>query len=602
MSFNNFSVLVTFFLFGLVSTGQTANVFSSKGRGTRGPTILSLDPSARNAGVAGAFAATATDGEALFGNPAGLQQLAHSELRVAGGGVMNDQSQTLMSYVHPHWRRGERETWGAFLQSLSMKSFDVYEEGQSIGAAHPQDWVAAVSYARPTPLGNGGLTFKGVSTETFESKAKSFAMDVGLQGGGTRWGWGASLVNLGPSFHLGTESVGLPTRLRTGITRQWVTSWGHLCTALLGDFPADNDPAAGFGVELETPWGNDWGTALRAGARTSGDPFAFGAGVTRGTLSIEYAFTPTVEEGSIGQMNVVYRFGHAPPQETRRRELMGEARSLIDHGDFGQAQSVLDEVFVLSPRYHRARAMQQELRLRISETLDPDTLLDLGRRNVAAGDDATAVDNFRKLLIVQPDHKEGKNELTQAETRIANRRAARLQEEVARARAVDRNRWAQKGRVLEEKKKWEEALEIWQKILKSGGEGATAGIARCRAALYQEAEKLQGSNDIDQARLLFLAADKGGPYKDSDARARALEKLSADRRSALALKKYRAGQEAYMKGDLKTALDLFQAASALDPANRDAQQAFNHLLEERRLRKSPPNSQILKDSRPNHQR
>ncbi|MBK8574308.1 MAG: hypothetical protein IPN90_01055 [Elusimicrobia bacterium] len=144
--------------FALTIEGRTSNVFSAKGAGTRGPAILSLEPGARNAGVAGAFAVTADDGEALFGNPAGLQRLASREFRFSGGDLVADQTQTSLSYAHPFWRHGERETWGAYIHGLSMNSFDVYENGDTIGAAHPQDWVAAVAYARPASfwkLGRG---------------------------------------------------------------------------------------------------------------------------------------------------------------------------------------------------------------------------------------------------------------------------------------------------------------------------------------------------------------------------------------------------------------------------------------------------------------
>jgi tetratricopeptide (TPR) repeat protein len=589
LSSNNVAALTSVLFFGLVTAGGAGNVFSGKGAGTRGPTVLSLEPGARNAGVAGAFAMTPIDGEALFGNPAGLQHLATRELRLTGGTLPAEQTQTSLSYAHPFWRRGERETWGAYVQSLSLDAFDVYENGDPIGQAHPQDWVAGIAYARPAPFGNWGLAVKGVSTETFESKAMTGALDFGLQGGGARWEWGAGVTNMGPSFKLGEETVGLPTRIRVGLNRRWA----NLSAALLGDFPSDNDPAAGLGVEWETEWAKSWRAALRAGARTSGNTGTLGAGISRGPLSIQYAFTPMDDQGTLGQLDLVYRFGREPPLETRRRELTREARAHIDRGNFGKTQSVLDDIFIVSPRYRPARALQQELRRRISETLDPDTLLDLGRRNVAAGDDTAAVDNFRKLLLVQPDHKDGKMELAQAETRIAERRANRLREEVARARALDRKRLTQNARSLEEIKKWEEALDIWHKIHKSnGGQDASEGMDRCRAALYHEAEKNQKSNDVDQARLLFLAADKGGPYKDAGSRARAMDKLSAERRADLALKKYRAGQEAYVKGDLETALHLFHAASELDPTNLDARQAYNHLQEERRL----------KEPRPNHQR
>jgi tetratricopeptide (TPR) repeat protein len=582
LSFNKTYLTVVALFFGLSMTGQTANVFSAKGRGTRGPAILSLEPGARNAGVAGAFAATAEDGDALFGNPAGLQQLSNKEFRFSGGDLIADQTQTSVSYAHPLWRRGERETWGAYVHGLAMTSFDVYENGEPIGAAHPQDWVAALAYAGPTFFGNWGLAVKGVTTETFESKGKTVAADFGLQGGGARWGWGAGVANLGPSFQLGSEQVSLPTRLRAGVNQRWLSSRGDVSAALLGDLPSDGDPAAALGLELETKWGSLWRTAIRGGVRTSGNPFALGAGVTRGALSIQYAYTPTANDGPTGQLDVIYRFGHEPPQETHRRELTQEARALMDSGNYGKAQSVLDEVFLFSPRSRRARTLERELRLRVAETLDPDTLFDLGRRNATAGNDEKAADYFRKLLIVQPDHKGGKMALAQVESRLAEQQAARLRQEVARARALDRARWAKDGRALEAKKKWEDALIVWLKINQNAGEG-TSGIERCRAALYQEAEKAQASNDFDRARALFIASDRSGPYRDAGTRARTMEKQSMDLRAARALEKYRLGQEAYLKGDLNAAQELFQAATILDPTNRDAEQALNHLKEERRL-------------------
>lgn len=122
-------------------------------------------------------------------------------------------------------------------------------------------------------------------------------------------------------------------------------------------------------MELETKWGDLWHAAIRAGARRAGDPFALGAGLGRGALFIQYAYTPTENNGAVGQLDVIYRFGHEPPQEIRQHALTQEARTLIDSGKYGKAQSALDEVFLISPRYGRARSMEREIRLRVSETL-----------------------------------------------------------------------------------------------------------------------------------------------------------------------------------------------------------------------------------------
>jgi hypothetical protein len=140
------------------------------------------------------------DGEALFTNPAGLQRLANGEMRFSGGSLVVEQKQAALSIAHPSWRRGERQTWGAYVQNLSMESFNVYENGGTVGTAQPQDWVAAIVYARASRFGNWGLAIKGVSTETYETKGKTAALDFGLQGGGSRWGWGEALPTWAPRF------------------------------------------------------------------------------------------------------------------------------------------------------------------------------------------------------------------------------------------------------------------------------------------------------------------------------------------------------------------------------------------------------------------
>lgn len=145
--------------------------------------------------------------------------------------------------------------------------------------------------------------------------------------------------------------------------------------------------------------------------------------------------------------------------------------------------------------------------------------MDLGRRSAAAGDDEKALNNFQKLLIVQPDHKEGKTELLLAESRLAKRQAARLRR-VARTRAIDQTRLAKKAQASEEKKEWENALEVWLRINTSSGNVATE-IDRCRAALYQKAEKAQETKDFSRAQALFHSAERGGSYRDTrPARAR----------------------------------------------------------------------------------
>jgi tetratricopeptide (TPR) repeat protein len=204
-----------------------------------------------------------------------------------------------------------------------------------------------------------------------------------------------------------------------------------------------------------------------------------------------------------------------------RRELTRQARAQIDSGNFGKAQATLDQIFLISPRYGQARVMERELRLRVSETLDPDTLLDLGRRSVAAGNDEKAADIFRKLLTVHPDHKEGKKELAQVELRLSEKQAARLREEVARLKekrarteAMERQQFEKAARSFEQSGEWEQALDVWLKILKTG-RNVSGDVDRCRGALYREAEKALKENDNNRAQALFIAAERGGAYRDA---------------------------------------------------------------------------------------
>jgi tetratricopeptide (TPR) repeat protein len=555
-------------------------LFSSQDGNTRGPSILKRDVGVRAQGLGGAYAGIADDASALYWNPGGIQQVPRQEVQFMHADIFVDQTEDFLSYLRPHWRKGERETFGLTVSRLAQGDFDVVDEGQSAGTANPSETVVGLSYARPLFRGAWGVTGKWVRQDLFDQQGNTYALDLGYQVSLGKWGHGVSLANIGPAMSLGEVRTELPLVLRAG------TAWkdvnlgrGALALAAQADLPADDQPRGRLGVEWSRPFAQTWRGALRCGYRMDGSRFTLGAGVARGNIEINYAYAMNGELGASNLFDLTFRFGHRLAEEVERERLLSVIQSELDQGRFSLAAQNLDTLETLSPRHKDLRDLRARLNQNLAETIDPALLWRQGQEAQGAKKWESAALLYRKLLIVQPDFPDGEKALKTVEKQIELSRIAVAQEAVRKARAKEISGFAKKARDATALQDWPDAVIAWKRVTQEEGPGgrfqqeSADGLAQAYAA----ARKAEDMGQTDRAVTLYQALSAPPSYQDSaQRRARLLERKAAERNQQ-GLSLYEEGLRFYREGNQQKARALFEQALELAPHDRSIQKALERM-------------------------
>lgn len=572
-----------------------ADFFSSRDNATRGPELLKWDPSARSAAMGGSYVSVADDLGALYWNPAGLQQLDRPDLQLSHTRVFGDQSVSVAGVGWPTWRAGHRETWGIGVTYLAMEPFDVVSEYNTVGQARVSEGIASLAYARPLGPVQMGVTAKYIRQDLYIVQGQTYALDVGLfqESENKRWSWGIAAANMGPALTLGNKDIGLPLVIRTGVRglfsqgthRKWLVS-------LQGDAPIDDQVQGHAGIEYQTVLGGEWRAALRGGIQTQEalGQWALGASLERSALALHYTFSENEDLGAVNRFEVALKFGSPLAQETQRHALIIQARAALQTGDIPIAQDSLDRLKTLAPKDHEAEKLRQTLRAAVWDTLDPVTLFQQGQQAITVGDLDTAARFFRKLLAIQPDHREGAAALAHVESKIAARQLEQTRQHVLRQRTDRINKLVGLARQNMAAAQWDAAIPRWREVLALDRSHTEAlnGIGKCRKSIYEEALAAQKTGDEDRARQLFIKLHAaGGPLEDSERRLKGINdatKEKARKRSATA---YQEGREAYRQGELTKAQTLFQEALKGQPNDKAIQRALERVEEELHRRGTP---------------
>lgn len=585
----------------LILAGSPAGgVLTDRDQGTSGPSILKMETGARAAGMAGTFVGIADDASGYFWNPACLNQTERQEFLLSHSQEFGDQRYSAAAYTRPFWKGHRRRTLGVGLATLSYGSFDVLTRGETTNRANPYEAVAGVSYTQSAgPLWVGGA-LKGITQSLSQSNSQSAALDLGLFSTAfrDRFRWGVSLTNLGPPLHYENQQVRLPTLIRGGAG--WAIPLGvrgpknnQILLAAQLDIPNDEklDFRMGFEYKNRNP---TLETALRAGYAPSsaegwqGVTLGFGLGIR--SVSVNYAYLFRDQTEASQRIDFVFRFGNRLVQEVREESLFAQAQKEILSGLNIQAQDTLKELLVLSPHHQAGIAMAKEMEDRVTESIDPDTLFFQGHHAFGNKDYDRAVDFFRKLLLVKPDHAEGRVWLDKAEKEAQSARGKKLEIELARGREKQRKVEMAKAESLMRERAWAAALAAWQNALALGGDKTilTANIDRCRENLLRQGEAAETAGRWEEALTCYRALSANGYSRDSEKRVRAIEMKQKEERTALAKEKYRQGMTSYGEGHLDAARQLFEETLQLNPGDKNAEQALSQVLGELRLRSTKP--------------
>ncbi|MBK8576169.1 MAG: tetratricopeptide repeat protein [Elusimicrobia bacterium] len=486
----------------------------------------------------------ADDGGALYWNPAGLGQVARTELALGYAEEFGEQTRGDLRFVRPVWWGQERRTWGVRLAYSSVKPFELTENGSAAGTVHPQDFVLGASYEQPLgPVFVGG-TLKGIR------------QDISVDGG--------------------RDSVLAVVQL---------------------DAPMNDTVGTQMGIEVTRNWANRIAVSARMGYRSSSgdltmlEKMTFGLGFVREALGVNYAYLPQEELGGTHRFEVLLRFGAPLEPETRRNMLLRQAETLYAEKRMVRARSAVEEVLTISPKNAQARTLQKQIESRIATSLDPETLFILGDRAFEENRYDQAADFFKRLVEVSPGYPGGRERWEKAEERAG---AERLR--VAESRLKEeRRREGQSRRVRAERlmsqKNWTAAWTAWENVLAlfPNDRVAESGIQRCREELYTGAGAAERKGDWATAIDLYRAAQsKDKTFKNSAERLAALgprvaaeEAARTERRQEESKGLYEKGMAAYSLKHYEKAQSFFEQALRANPNDKKTIKALERLKEER---------------------
>lgn len=271
-------------LAGNENTGTLSGAFLKLGNGVRAPSMGE------------AFTAVADDATATYWNPAGLANLAGSEISATYNLWLVDTSYSNIHYAKPLGPG----VLGASILYLSYGSISETTDTQRLGTGRifsPSAYVATVAWGQAIneqlSLG-GAVKFLGQNIDSCGDSG--LAMDAGLSYFLSPLGvkLGAVIQNIGGSF---------PQTIRIGTAKKLLNERLNLSLDL--DLPNDNKAYASLGGEFSVlPQ-----FILRAGFNTkseegSGGNLGIGLGLNLSRFAVDYGYVPYGDLGSAHRVGV----------------------------------------------------------------------------------------------------------------------------------------------------------------------------------------------------------------------------------------------------------------------------------------------------------
>jgi len=311
---------VTVFLVAGALAGN-AGAVHGQGAGRTGAAVLQLPAGARAAALSGAYAAAASDADALFYNPAGAAALEAAASASYLRHVLDIRTVTAAGAV----RLGPL-TLGAATALLDAGEVRVVEPDPQYGGERGRETgelasasESATRLAVALPLRGGrvrlGAAAGHVSSDIADASRSAAIFDLGAQLAFERVTLGAALRNLGGALAGdGLADADLPTEARAGL-RLEATRAATLGAALSADLVSRAGGGAWLAAGLEAGllpgagrigavgrigWDGGTGAGGLGGLR-------LGAGLSHGEIAVDYAYQDLDPFGPVHRIGIRWR-------------------------------------------------------------------------------------------------------------------------------------------------------------------------------------------------------------------------------------------------------------------------------------------------------
>lgn len=258
----------------------------------------------------------------------------------------------------------------------------------------------------------------------------------------------------------------------------------------------------------------------------------------------------------------------------------GEQAFQLD--DLMTARREFEAIVGLQPDHMGAKAYLKRIEERFRSIVQ--TFYETAMRNFAAGDYRGAKEYLEKVLVVEPENAEAREQLVRTEMLLSE--VEKAEEERAKIEAV-RPLYAA-GLDLFKAKRYTEALAKFEEILAIDASNPEAKRYRnlCREQAAKEAYEAGNAaareGDFPRAADHMKKALKLKPdFTEAQAAMQKISQHLGVQQKEGALDLYRKGLEFFLSGDQDKALELWKQCVDLDPDNLECQRGYERIMQKK---------------------
>lgn len=447
--------------------------------------------------------------------------------------------------------------------------------------------------------------------------------------------------NMGQDVTFISEGSPLPQANKLGLA---YSMFGEaLTTALDYVMPNDNDPYVNMGLDYRVLNILAFRIGYK-GQHDLDNGFTYGVGIGNQRLHIDYAFVPFGDLGDSHRVSFGIRFGgryrrrqvneqikmaylemeneyaqgnvinayikaneilsiapwHRETIDFTKRvrkefqELEDAAKreqlkiQIAEHFEKGEEHFKLDElmaakkefnaILALDPKHSGARTYLARIENRFKDLIQ--TFYENGMRDFAAAKYSNAKENFRKVLVLDPEHTEAKAQLVLTEKHLAKiKEAADEKARLDQIRPIFKD-----GLNAFEGKKYVTAVEKFRTVLKiyPDHKESIRYINLSNKLLakrhYEKGSQLAQEGNWSEAGTEFRNALKYNPrYTDAKKALTKVKGQMSKQNKSDSQGYYKQGLEAFLSGDKGKAKKLWEKAVELDPENLEAKRGLERV-------------------------
>jgi len=624
-------------IFILLSIGLSLPACFAKGRGTTGANFLKIGMGARPLGMGGAFVAVADDANTIWWNPAGVATTKHKEMTLMYNEMGEDIRHQFLAYNQPAGKL--RGGLGGSISYLSVSNIQGYSPGGiKTKKLSTYDLGISLCYGlRIIPSVSGGVNFKFIAEKLADRKASTYALDIGglwkTPVSGLRLGF--NIQNLGGGLKFIQERSSLPLNGKLGCAYEFEFFGAKSIVAVDVNIPVDYSVFVNGGVECKI---YDL-IALRAGFKSKDDlssGLRLGIGIGGKNLVVDYSWLSRGDFENSHRMSATLRFGREYEESMIERDIKEHfergkkyfyngqilkghrefknillvspghkgARDFISRievsveevevakdianffsqgekyykkGDLISARAMFEEIIALNPDHQEARDYINMIEQRFEEVVN--SIFVRGVSYYEQANYSNALDEMKKVLSLNPDHREAKEYITLIENKQRELEKIKFalkkkQEEERKNRKI--SAYLKKGLTYYQRKQWTKAIKSFNEVLVLAPDHKAA-LEHTVICYYEQGLILHGQDKLLEALHTFNNVLRLNPEHEQAQE----EILRINEECREKAEEYnRKGLVEYTKGNLKEAIEAWENALLFHPDLETAQKNLERARKE----------------------